>query len=160
MMMNCKRHDAGRIVRYSLTFLAGLLLASSGILAAAKAIVIQPQSAPAADQSSNPAGKSAPYGPVYKIGKGVTAPAVLHSVNAEFPKSGKSLPEEFQAIVRVGCIVDPQGMPRNVHITRSYNSDFDAQAVKAVKLYTFKPALHAGKPVAVAINIEVNFKMD
>ena len=160
MMMSSKTRNAGPIMRCSVTTLAGLLLASAGMLAAAKATVIQPQSATAADQSGKPADKSAPYGRVYKIGNGVTAPAILHSVDAEFPKSGKSLPEEFQAIVRVGCIVDAQGMPRNVHITRSYNSDFDAEAVKAVKQYTFKPALHAGKPVAVAINIEVNFKND
>ena len=158
MVMSSKTRIAGRIARNSLTILAGLLLISSGILVAAKAIVAEPQSAPGPDQSSKPANESAFYGPVYKIGNGVTAPAVLHFVDAEFPKSGKSLPKEFQAIVRVGCIVDPQGMPRNVHITRSYNSEFDAQAIKAIKQYTFKPALHAGQPVAVAINVEVNFK--
>jgi TonB family protein len=158
MIMNCKKQNAGLFVRYGLTILATLLLASSGIVAAAKAIVIHPQSAPAAEQSNNQSDKSEPYGPVYKIGKNVTAPAPLHTVEAEFPKSGKSLKKGFQAIVLVGLIVDAQGSPQNVHITRSYNSDFDAEAVKAIKQYRFKPAMRAGQPVAVAITIEVNFK--
>ncbi|SPE20292.1 hypothetical protein SBA5_290146 [Candidatus Sulfotelmatomonas gaucii] len=64
----------------------------------------------------------------------------------------------FSAVVLVGVIVDSHGMPQNVHITRSYNSDFDAQAIKAIRQYRFKPAMHAGQPVAVAITIEVNFK--
>ncbi len=158
MIMSSKTQSAGRLARYSLTTLAALLLASSGIVAAAKAIVIEPQSTPAADQSSKPPDKTAPYGPVYKIGKDVSPPSVLHSTEAEFPKSGKSLRVGFSAVVLVGVIVDSHGMPQNVHITRSYNSDFDAQAIKAIRQYRFKPAMHAGQPVAVAITIEVNFK--
>ncbi len=158
MTMSSKTRNAGRLARYSLTTLAALLLASSGIVAAAKAIVIEPQSAPAADQSSKSPDKTAPYGPVYKIGKDVSAPVLLHSTEAEFPKSGKSLKMGFSAVVLVGVIVDSHGMPQNVHITRSYNHDFDAEAIKAIKQYRFKPAMHAGQSVAVAITIEVNFK--
>jgi protein TonB len=35
----------------------------------------------------------------------------------------------------------------------------DGKAVDAVKLYRFKPALEAGKPVAVELNVEVNFQI-
>lgn len=158
MIMSSKTSSAGRLARYSLTTMAVLLLASSAVVAAAKAIVIEPQSSPAADQSSQSTDTAQPYGPVYKIGKDVSAPAVIHSTEAEFPKSGKSLKVGFSAVVLVGLIVDSHGMPQNVHITRSYNSDFDAQAIKAIKQYKFRPAMHAGQPVAVAITIEVNFK--
>ena len=158
MIISSKTRNAGRLARYSLTTLAALLLAASGIVSAAKAIVIEPQSAPAADQSSESPDKTAPYGPVYKIGKDVSPPSVLHSTEAEFPKSGKSLKKGFNAVVLVAVIVDSHGMPQNVHITRSYNHDFDAEAIKAIKQYRFKPAMHAGQPVTVAITIEVNFK--
>lgn len=158
MIMSSAKPHAGRVLRYCITTLAALLLAFSGIVAAAKAIVIEPQSTPSSDQSAKPADKSAPYGPVYKIGKDVSAPVLVHSVEAKFPKSGKSLKADFSAIVLVGLIVDAQGMPQNIHITRSYNPDFDAEAIKAIKQYRFKPARRAGQPVAVAITIEVNFK--
>jgi protein TonB len=35
----------------------------------------------------------------------------------------------------------------------------DDKAVEAVKNYIFAPALYQGKPVAVAINIEVKFQI-
>jgi protein TonB len=35
----------------------------------------------------------------------------------------------------------------------------DGKAVEAVKQYRFKPALEAGKPVAVELNVEVNFQI-
>lgn len=55
-------------------------------------------------------------------------------------------------------IVDEAGMPRDVHVVRSFRSDFDANAIKAVKQYRFDPAKRQGKPVAVRVNVEVNFK--
>lgn len=158
MMIGTTRRHAGRVMRYGLTAVAALLLAYAGVFAAAKAIVIQPQSASAAGQSGAPENNTAHYGHVYKVGKDVTAPVPLNMVEAEFPKSGKSLKKGFQAIVVAGCVVDENGMPQDVHIWRSYNPDFDAEALKAVKRYRFKPAMRAGQPVAVSISIEVNFK--
>jgi protein TonB len=35
----------------------------------------------------------------------------------------------------------------------------DEKAVEAVKNYKFKPAMEHGKPVAVAMNIEVDFRI-
>lgn len=128
------------------------LLFSAAVAGVAMSLDIQPQSAPAA------ANQSTPYGHVYKIGKGVTPPAPLSTVDAEFPPSARNLKAPFQQIVIVRLIVDASGNPRDVHVIRSYNRDFDAQAVKAVDQYHFIPAKKAGKPVAVALSIEVNFK--
>jgi outer membrane biosynthesis protein TonB len=49
-------------------------------------------------------------------------------------------------------------MPRDVHVLRSLSPDFDANAIKAVEKYRFTPAKRFGRPVAVAMNVEVNFK--
>jgi TonB family protein len=49
-------------------------------------------------------------------------------------------------------------MPQDVQVVRSAGKDFDASAVKAVKQYRFTPGVRFGSPVAVAINIEVNFR--
>jgi protein TonB len=35
----------------------------------------------------------------------------------------------------------------------------DKKAVQAVKQYRFTPALRNGKPVQVALNVEVNFRI-
>lgn len=158
MTMSSKKRYIGRVLRCCMIALAAVLLVSTGMITATKAVAIQAQSAPAANQSDQSATNAAPYGPVYKVGKDVSLPVPIHEVDAEFPKSGRSLKKSFQAIVLVRMIVDKEGTPRDVRIARSYNPDFDAEAIKAVKQYRFKPAERAGEPVAVTVNIEVNFR--
>ena len=55
-------------------------------------------------------------------------------------------------------IVDENGNPRNVHVIRPLGMGLDQKAVEAVSQYRFKPAMMKGKPVAVRINVEVNFR--
>jgi len=50
-------------------------------------------------------------------------------------------------------------MPRDVHVVRSLSKAFDENAVKAVEQYRFKPAEHLGKPVPVALSVEVKFQL-
>jgi protein TonB len=77
-------------------------------------------------------------------------------------------------IALVSLIVDPNGNPRDVHIARSVADSLDKKhrdqkylaaaemldqkAVDAVKQYKFTPAMRDGKPVAVVMNVEVNFQ--
>ena len=62
----------------------------------------------------------------------------------------------------MACIVDEKGSPQQVHIVRSLSDPFDRNAIHAVEQYRFEPAtLQQGsalKPVAVQVNIEVNFR--
>lgn len=152
MRISMKKHQVGALLKYGLLFPGALILLSAALCSAAMAVVIEPQSA------TQTAGQASPYGQIYKIGRDVTPPVVIKSVEAEFPKSAHDTKVGFSAIVLVHLIVDAGGTPRDVHIQRSYNADFDAEAIKAIKQYQFNPATHQGKPVAVAITIEVNFK--
>jgi TonB family protein len=45
-----------------------------------------------------------------------------------------------------------------VRVERTLGKEFDDKAVAAVKAWTFQPATKDGVPVAVQINVEVNFK--
>lgn len=83
---------------------------------------------------------------------------MLHQVPAKYPESVFRKKEEINGICVIGMIVDEVGMPRDVHVVRSFRSDFDANAIKAVKQYRFDPAKRQGRPVAVRVNVEVNFK--
>jgi TonB family protein len=64
----------------------------------------------------------------------------------------------LQGVSVVGLVVDSKGMPRDLHIERSLATDFDKSAMDAVRQYKFEPGKRDGKPVAVSINIEVNFR--
>ena len=50
-------------------------------------------------------------------------------------------------------------MPQNVHVLHGVGMGLDEKAVEAVKQYRFKPAKENGKPVAVEMNVEVNFQI-
>lgn len=88
----------------------------------------------------------------------MSAPVLLNTVLAKYPESVRDKGEKLDGIVLLGLVVDAKGMPQGIHVVKSFRADFDAEAVKAVKRYRFKPAMRSGKPVAVSIKIEVNFK--
>jgi TonB family protein len=94
---------------------------------------------------------------VYKIGGDVKPPLLIHSVDAEFSKKAKDA--KFQGISVVSCIVDTDGLPRHIHVTRRLGMGLDEKAIEAVRQYRFQPSTLHGKPVAVAITIEVNFHL-
>ena len=94
---------------------------------------------------------------IYKVGNGVSAPVLTHSVDAEFSKKAKDAKHEGVSVVSL--VVDAQGMPQHVHTIRKLGMGLDEKAIEAVRQYRFKPAMHEGKPVAVAISIEVNFRI-
>lgn len=97
---------------------------------------------------------------VYTIGGNIHPPTPLNVVNPMFPKSAHDIEGPFPKIVIVSLTVDASGKPHDVRVVQSYRPDFDAQAVKAVEKDHFAPAEKAGKPVAVALKMVVNFWKD
>jgi TonB family protein len=96
---------------------------------------------------------------VYKVGGDVSAPVLTHSVDATFPRNAgrKTRKAGWHGVSVISLIVNSKGMPESLNVERSLSADFDEQAMDAVRLYRFKPAMKEGEPVAVSINIEVNF---
>lgn len=107
------------------------------------------QSAPA---ESDDAG-----GAVKKVGGGVSAPVLVKQVEPQFSPEAKQ--NKIGGPVAVSLIVDEQGMPQKVHVSRGVGNGLDEKAVEAVKQYRFKPATLQDKPVPVEVNIEVNFRI-
>ncbi len=96
-------------------------------------------------------------GGVKRIGGGVSAPQVIYQVDPEFSEEARKA--KFMGIVTVNLIVDQQGRPQNVRVLRGVGMGLDQKAMDAVRQYKFKPAMEGGKPVAVELNIEVNFQI-
>jgi TonB family protein len=152
MRMNVQKQNLGSAIKYALLIPAVLCLLSAAIGGAAMAVVIEPQSAPqAADGAKS-------YGQIYHVGKDVIGPVVLKSAEPKFPESGHAIRAPFNANVVVGLVVDAEGIPRDVHVVRSYKPDFDEKAVQAVQEYRFSPATRHQKPVAVAMSVEISFR--
>ena len=109
----------------------------------------------------NPAPLPESYNPdasgIYKIGGDVRAPVVVSQVNPDFTQEARA--KKISGDVKVGLIVDAQGLPQNVHVERGVGSGLDEKAVEAVRGYKFKPATKDGVAVPVKISIMVNFQI-
>ena len=94
---------------------------------------------------------------VKPIGGDVKGPILSYAPEPGYSPEAKAA--KFEGVVMVSIIVDKNGIPQNVHVTRGVGLGLDEKAVEAVKQYKFKPATENGKPVAVYLNVEVNFEI-
>jgi TonB family protein len=99
-----------------------------------------------------------PPGGVYSIGGRVSAPEVIHSVEAQF--SDEARRARYQGNCIVSLIVDAQGNPQDIRVGRSLGKGLDEKAIEAVRQYKFKPGkLDGVTPVPVSINLEIEFRL-
>ncbi len=97
-------------------------------------------------------------GGLAQIGGRVSAPQVIHSVEAEF--SDEARRAKYQGVCLISLIVDTQGNPQNIRVARALGMGLDEKAIEAIRQYKFKPAMKDGKtPVPVMITIEVDFRL-
>jgi TonB family protein len=98
--------------------------------------------------------------------EGVVPPRLIHSEDPKFPAVARRL--HIQGLSVMQLIVDGQGRPQNVMTIKSaanglpnYQRDaaqeMDANAVKAVKKFRFRPAMLNGNPVAAQITVEQKY---
>ncbi len=97
-------------------------------------------------------------GGYYRVGGGISAPEVVHSVEAEF--SDEARRAKYQGVCLISLIVDAQGNPQDIHVARALGMGLDEKAIDAIRQYKFRPAMKDGKtPVPVMITIEVDFRL-
>jgi TonB family protein len=96
-------------------------------------------------------------GGAYRIGGGVSPPAIIYKVEPEYSEEARKA--KFQGTVLLFVIVDEKGNPRDIKIIRPLGLGLDQKAVEAVEKWKFSPGKKDGKPVPVQAQIEVNFRL-
>ena len=96
-------------------------------------------------------------GGVFRVGGGVSAPALLFKKEPEYSEEARKA--KYQGTVLLYIEVDPSGRATNIKVQRSLGLGLDEKAIEAVKQWKFKPGYKDGKPVTVAATIEVNFRL-
>jgi protein TonB len=96
-------------------------------------------------------------GGVFRVGGGVSAPKALFAPDPEYSEEARKA--KYQGTCVLWLVVGPDGRPRDIHIARSLGLGLDEKAIEAVKNWKFEPAMKDGKPVAVQINVEVDFRL-
>src|SRR5262245_27927026 len=96
---------------------------------------------------------------VNRPGNGVTLPTVVKQVNPEYTPEAKD--QHIEGVVILSAVVRADGTVGDVAVTESLDSIYglDQQAVKAMKEWAFKPGTKNGKPVAVRIDVQMQFKL-
>ncbi len=96
-------------------------------------------------------------GGVFRVGGGISAPRPVSTPDPEYTEAARQA--KYQGTCILGLIVDADGHPRDIRITRGVGLGLDEKAIAAVKQWQFQPAMKDGHPVAVLISVEVSFKL-
>jgi len=112
-------------------------------------------------------GKGPGYGPgfeggtggrIFKAGVGgVSNPILVVAPEAEF--SDEARRSKYQGVCVISVIVDAHGYPQSLRVVQSLGMGLDEKALAAVQGYRFKSAMKDGRPVAVMVTVQVNFRL-
>ena len=94
---------------------------------------------------------------VYKVGGGVSPPKLIYAPDPEY--SAEARRAKYQGTVVLWMIVECNGQPGDIRVARSIGMGLDEKAIEAVSRWRFTPAMKAGKPVRVMINVEIAFRL-
>jgi len=93
----------------------------------------------------------------HRVGNGVSMPVALNNISAKYSEEAR------RAGITGACLVtmtvDVNGTPKDPRVVKGLGYGLDEKALEAVKKYRFKPAVKDGVPFAVAITVEVNFRL-
>jgi TonB family protein len=107
------------------------------------------------DDSKGEKGADAGDEPVYTLTDDVTPPRVTKQVNPQYSPGSRGV--RIHGSVLIETIVSSRGDPKKTHVVRGLDKEIDAAAVDAVNQWLFQPGKKNGKPVAVRVQIEIQF---
>jgi periplasmic protein TonB len=96
-------------------------------------------------------------GGVYRVGGGVTAPRLIYGPEPEFSEEARKA--KYQGTVVLWLVVGPDGRTHDIRVQQSLGMGLDEKAIEAILLWTFEPGRKNGIPVAVQVDVEINFRL-
>lgn len=89
----------------------------------------------------------------------VTPPTILSRKSPVYPAQARADKNTVNGTVMVKVMVGEDGKADAIQIVKSLRPDYDRSALDAVKDWTFTPAMRDGKPIAVEMNISINYEL-
>ncbi len=96
-------------------------------------------------------------GNIYSPGNGVSIPRAIYSPEPEFSEEARR--SKYQGEVTLLATISADGRTRDLRVVRSLGMGLDEKAMEAVRTWRFEPGMKDGRPVAVQMNIIVNFHL-
>ena len=94
---------------------------------------------------------------VYRPGNGVSAPAVISQVPAEYSQEAQNARRGGRVVLSV--VVDAEGYARDIRVVEQLGMGLDQKAIEAVQKWKFKPGYKDGRAVNVLTQVEVIFNV-
>ena len=96
---------------------------------------------------------------VYRSQDGVTLPIPVKQVNADY--TARAMQAGVEGTVILEAVVLADGTVGDVSVTRSLDQEhgLDDQAVRAMKQWEFRPGRKDDASVAVAVSVEMTFRL-
>jgi TonB family protein len=116
----------------------------------------QPPAAPVTETPQEPIVND---GDLVELAPDVTKPVLVKKVEADYPPVARQ--KKVEGTVILGLLVDENGQVSDVQVLRPAGgtSGLNEAAVTAVRKWTFRPAVKAGKRVKVRVSYPIVFKL-
>ena len=96
-------------------------------------------------------------GGAYRPGSGIAPPGLLREVTPDYTEQARRAGLEGEVLLEI--VVGPDGGVRDMQVLRRLAAGLDEQAVEAVRQWRFSPARRLGTPVAVIVEVAVEFTL-
>jgi TonB family protein len=90
-----------------------------------------------------------------RVSTGITHPKLIHLVNVSTDGDLTSTLPNFERIAVVDMIVDEDGKPSDLKISKSVGPTMDKNVLEAVSQFRFKPATLDNQPTSIPLVLEV-----
>ncbi len=87
-----------------------------------------------------------------------TPPRAISAPDAVYPEAARQVAYGPAKVV-LRLIVTDEGKPSHILVAKAEGHGFDEAAIEAIKRWRFAPAMYEGKPVAVMVNVQVDFRL-
>jgi len=97
-------------------------------------------------------------GGTYSVGDlGVTSPVAKFTPDPDFSEAARKA--KYQGTVTLAAVIGLDGRPRNLRVVHALGMGLDEKALERVRTWLFEPGKRNGQPVAVAMTLEVDFRL-
>ncbi len=86
-----------------------------------------------------------------------TAPTAIHTAKPVYTKD--AFAAKLQGVVILSTVIDVDGLPSEIKVTRGLGMGLDEKAVECLRLWRFKPGTRYDEPVPMRASVELNFQL-
>ena len=84
-------------------------------------------------------------------------PMTIYAPQPEYTE--KTRKKKIQGTVLLSLVVGADGLVHDMKIIQGVDPSLDQNSIRALESWRFNPAMKDGAPVAVQVNVEMNFRM-